>query len=52
MSAGWLTTMAFVPCEILNSDTCEGRMIEIQNVTKVYRMGDVEVRALNGVSLA
>src|SRR5512135_3323896 len=26
-------------------------MIEIKDVTKVYRMGDVEVRALNGVSL-
>ncbi len=26
-------------------------MIEIQDVTKVYRMGDMEVRALNGVSL-
>jgi len=26
-------------------------MIEIQNVTKVYRMGEVEVRALRGVSL-
>ncbi len=26
-------------------------MIEIQDITKVYRMGDVEVRALNGVSL-
>ena len=26
-------------------------MIEIENVTKVYRMGEVEVRALNGVSL-
>ncbi len=25
-------------------------MIEIQDVTKVYRMGDMEVRALNGVS--
>ncbi len=25
-------------------------MIEIQDVTKVYRLGDVEVRALNGVS--
>ncbi len=25
-------------------------MIEIQDVTKVYKMGDVEVRALNGVS--
>ncbi len=24
-------------------------MIEIQNITKVYRLGDVEVRALNGV---
>jgi len=26
-------------------------MIEIENITKIYRMGDVEVRALNGVSL-
>jgi putative ABC transport system ATP-binding protein len=26
-------------------------MIEIQDATKVYRMGDVEVRALNGVGL-
>ena len=26
-------------------------MIDIQDVTKVYRMGDVEVRALDGVSL-
>ena len=26
-------------------------IIEIQDITKVYRMGDVEVRALNGVSL-
>jgi putative ABC transport system ATP-binding protein len=26
-------------------------MIEIENVTKVYRLGDVEVAALNGVSL-
>ncbi len=26
-------------------------MIEIENVTKVYRMGEVEVRALRGVSL-
>jgi putative ABC transport system ATP-binding protein len=26
-------------------------MIELQGVTKVYRMGDVEVRALNGVDL-
>jgi putative ABC transport system ATP-binding protein len=26
-------------------------MIEIQNITKVYRMGEMEVRALNGVSL-
>src|SRR5512142_2236759 len=29
----------------------EATMIEIQDVTKVYRMGDVEVRALNGLSL-
>ena len=27
-------------------------IIEIQDITKVYRMGDVEVRALNGVSLS
>ncbi|MBK9715195.1 MAG: ABC transporter ATP-binding protein [Kouleothrix sp.] len=27
-------------------------MIEVQNLTKVYRMGDVEVQALKGVSLA
>jgi len=27
-------------------------MIEIENVTKVYHMGDLEVRALNGVSLS
>ncbi|MBS1966539.1 MAG: ABC transporter ATP-binding protein [Chloroflexi bacterium SZAS-1] len=27
-------------------------MIDIQNVTKVYKMGDVEVHALRGVSLA
>lgn len=26
-------------------------MIEIKDVTKIYRLGDVEVRALNGVSL-
>jgi putative ABC transport system ATP-binding protein len=26
-------------------------MIEIQDITKVYRMGEMEVRALNGVSL-
>src|SRR5512142_2044381 len=26
-------------------------MIELQDVTKIYRLGDVEVRALNGVSL-
>lgn len=26
-------------------------IIELNNITKVYRMGDVEVRALNGVSL-
>ena len=26
-------------------------MIEIEDITKVYRMGDVEVRALNGLSL-
>jgi putative ABC transport system ATP-binding protein len=26
-------------------------MIEIENITKVYQMGDTEVRALNGVSL-
>ncbi len=26
-------------------------MIEIQDITKIYRMGDMEVRALNGVSL-
>ncbi len=26
-------------------------MIEIENVTKVYKMGETEVRALNGVSL-
>ena len=25
-------------------------MIEIQDITKVYRLGDVEVRALDGVS--
>lgn len=27
-------------------------LIDIQNVTKVYKMGDVEVHALRGVSLA
>ena len=26
-------------------------MIEIENLTKIYRMGTVEVAALNGVSL-
>ncbi len=26
-------------------------MIEIENITKVYQMGDTEVRALNGISL-
>src|SRR3974390_1910366 len=26
-------------------------MIEIENITKVYQMGETEVRALNGVSL-
>src|SRR3989304_72914 len=26
-------------------------MIEIENITKVYQMGQTEVRALNGVSL-
>jgi len=26
-------------------------LISVQNVTKVFRMGDVEVRALRGVSL-
>ena len=25
-------------------------MIEIENITKVYQMGETEVRALNGVS--
>ncbi len=29
-----------------------GNMIEIEQVTKVYQMGETEVRALNGVSLA
>jgi putative ABC transport system ATP-binding protein len=28
-----------------------GMMIQLTNVTKVYRMGELEVRALNGVSL-
>lgn len=27
-------------------------MVELENITKVYRMGKVEVRALNGVSLS
>jgi putative ABC transport system ATP-binding protein len=27
-------------------------LIRLENVTKVYRMGDVEVEALRGVSLA
>src|SRR5512142_1856706 len=27
------------------------KMIEIENITKVYQMGETEVRALNGVSL-
>lgn len=26
-------------------------LIQIQNVTKVYQMGDIQVRALRGVSL-
>ena len=26
-------------------------MIEIENVTKIYKLGDTEVRALDGVSL-
>jgi putative ABC transport system ATP-binding protein len=29
----------------------EDSMIEIQDITKVYRMGEMEVRALNGVNL-
>jgi len=29
-----------------------GALIELHDVTRVYQMGDVEVRALNGVSLA
>jgi putative ABC transport system ATP-binding protein len=28
-----------------------GNMIELENVTKIYRMGDIELRALNHVSL-
>jgi putative ABC transport system ATP-binding protein len=30
----------------------EGEMIEIEDIAKVYRMGDSEVRALDGVSLS
>jgi putative ABC transport system ATP-binding protein len=29
----------------------EDSVIEIQDITKIYRMGEIEVRALNGVSL-
>jgi putative ABC transport system ATP-binding protein len=32
-------------------NNAEDAMIEIQDITKVYRMGEMEVRALNGVSL-
>src|SRR5882762_1106710 len=28
-----------------------GKMIELQSVTKIYKMGDIELRALNNVSL-
>jgi putative ABC transport system ATP-binding protein len=36
----------------MNGSLIEISLIEIQDITKVYRMGDVEVHALRGVSLA
>jgi len=33
-------------------EDAEGEMIEITDIAKVYRMGDNEIRALDGVSLS
>lgn len=49
------TESSSVPAEAEASNTAipDGRkvVIDIRNVTKIYKMGDVEVHALNGVSL-
>lgn len=51
MQAGWDEPMSDLPQGNPTADRSSPPVIALRNVTRTYQMGDVEVRALGGVSL-